>query len=373
MHDLYVTTDMVQKELSDFYFKYNRKIDFIEAVKRLFKQGKTLTSRPSLPPTQISTQLTDQIFIDLLQQMPIHIQTMIGKKASKNIKELDILPDDRDVFIYKHLNYIDDIVHSHDYFELYYLYKGSCSLKFEKEQRTMHTGELCIIAPMSTHEVNVDDSTSVLVTISIRKSTLDTAFFSLISQKDLLSCFFRTLLYSQSSANYLLFYTNNTDDIKHIIKNLFIENHSNDLYSNNGCVSWINLLFSYLLRNYSKTMHFYKYNNLNNDFSLVLQYIQHNYKTLKLKDLTDIFHYNESHLSTLIKKNTGSSFTDLITNFKISDSISYLKNTDMSIEEIAAHVGYNSADHFSRIFKKHHIYSPQQYRKNLNNTTAVKI
>jgi len=362
MQDLYITTEMIQTEISDFYSKFGSKINFIEGVKRIYDKGTYLLSRPSLPDIPISTILSDAPFLELLNSMPISIQPMIGKKANRSINESDILPNDRDVFVYKHLNYIDDITHSHDYFEICYVYKGTCRLKFEKENLSLQEGELCIIAPMSIHEVNVDDFTSVLVTISIRKSTLDTAFFSLISQKDLLSCFFRTLLYEQSNANYLLFYTDNTADMKLIIKNLFVENHADDSYANNGCSSWITILFSYLLRNYSKTMYFYDY-NLTSDFSLVLQYIQHNYKHLKLKDLAKFFHFNESHLSTLITKNTGSSFTDLITNFKLSDSIHYLQNTDLSIEEIAERVGYHSADHFSRIFKKKHKYSPQQYRK----------
>lgn len=365
MRDLYVTTEMVQFEVSDFYFHFGTKINFIEAVKRLYDKGLYFESRPPLPSIPVSALLSEESFIELMNKMPISIQPMINQRVNGYIEEPDILPDNQDVFVYRHLNFIDDITHSHDYFEICYIYKGFCSLKFEKEMITLREGELCIIAPTSVHEVKLDDSTSVVITISIRKSTLDTAFFSLISQRDLLSCFFRTLLHEKSSANYLLFYTNNTDDIKLILKNLFVENHADDLYANNGCISWINILFSYLLRNYSKTMSFYDY-NLTSDFSLVLQYIQHNYKNLKLKDLAAFFHFNEAHLSTLITKNTGSNFTDLITNFKISDSIHYLKNTDMSVEEIAFCVGYHSADHFSRIFKKKHQHSPQQYRKLLS-------
>ena len=44
----------------------------------------------------------------------------------------------------------------------------------------------------------------------------------------------------------------------------------------------MNLLFSTLLRNYSETLQFYNY-QMGSDFSLVLQYIQHNYQTLSCR------------------------------------------------------------------------------------------
>ena len=99
------------------------------------------------------------------------------------------------------------------------------------------------------------------------------------------------------------------------------------------------------------------------DFSLVLQYIQHNYKTLTLSSLADFFHYSEPHLSTLIKQNTGSNFTDLIKNLRLRDAKNLLINTNMKINEIAEQIGYNSADHFSRVFRQTYKMSPADYRK----------
>lgn len=362
MQDAYTTAGAVQSVISDFYFRHGNKLDFIEAVQEIYQQGTYLKAKPTLPLFNYWSTLTDGEFVTLLDRLPIDIKPMLGKKSRERIQEVDILPDGSDVFVYKHFCYINDIVHSHDYFEVCYVFKGSCRLQFEKETHSFKTGELCIIAPMSVHEIIVDDESSVLINVSIRKSTFDSAFFNLISRKDLLSIFFRTLLYEQPSANYLSFITDNSEDIRFIIKNLFMEGYRDDLYANNCCISWVNILFSNILRNYSQSIRFYNY-KVAPDFSLVLKYIQQNYRRLKLKDLACSFHYNESHLSTLIKKNTGLSFTELITNFKISESVDYLLNTDMSIEKIAEIVGYNSSDHFSRTFKQHYRCSPQQYRK----------
>lgn len=134
------------------------------------------------------------------------------------------------------------------------------------------------------------------------------------------------------------------------------------MYSNACCISYVNLMFSALLRSYSQTIQFYNY-EMGADFSLVLQYIQHNYQTLTLSSLADLFHYSEPHLCTLIKQNTGLTFTELIKRLRLSDAIDYLLNTSLKVGEIAERIGYNSADHFSRVFRSAYKMSPQEYRK----------
>jgi AraC-like DNA-binding protein/mannose-6-phosphate isomerase-like protein (cupin superfamily) len=362
MIDMYVTSGMVQSSLTKSHLNHAKKKGFKEVVTELYEKENYVTTKPNFPKEISLNNLTDDKFLDLLYELPIYITNIISIISNTEVGEADILPKDSDIFVFKHFNYIDNHIHSHNYFEICYIFKGSCQLQFEKEQRTLVEGDLCIIAPISLHDIIVDDENSIVITISIRKSTFDSAFFTLLSQKDLLSYFFRTILYNKASSNYLLFHTNNSDDIKMIIKNLIMENYKGDIYYNNCSISWANILFSNILRNYSETIQFYNY-GLDNDFSLILQYIQQNYRDLSLKTLAEHFHYSEAHLSTLIKKNVGLNFVALITKLKISDAKDYLLNTNLSIEKIAEYVGYNNVDHFSRTFKKYYNKSPQQYRK----------
>ena len=186
-------------------------------------------------------------------------------------------------------------------------------------------------------------------------------FFSLLSGSDLLSCFFRTTLQDPTHSNYLLFFVQHTEELSQILNNAVIESFRNDEFSNSCCISWMNLLFSNLLRNYSQTIQFYNY-QAGTDFSLILQYIQHNYQHVTLSSLAGFFHYNESYLCTLIRQNTGYSFTTLLRRLRMSKAADYLIRTDLKVREIADLVGYNSADRFSRVFKQTYDMSPQEYR-----------
>lgn len=106
-------------------------------------------------------------------------------------------------------------------------------------------------------------------------------------------------------------------------------------------------------------------NNCNTDFTSILQCIEQNYKNISLKSLANHFHYSEAYLSTLIKKNTGFNFIVLIKKLKMASAKNYLLNTNLTIVKISEYVGYNSADHFSRTFKKYYSISPQQYRDSI--------
>ena len=362
----YISYGYLQNYLRDYYLGHKKKLILVKAIQNVIHSEKTSYYSPQVPFSRLWSYLSDEEFIDLISKLRLLLieppEILKVTEVPHELPETIFFKSTSDVFVFNQFRFINDIPHTHNYFEILYVFKGICQLKFENELFTLFEGDLCIVAPNSLHSVIHDDDFSTIISIAIRKSTFDSAFFPLLTQKDLLSNFFRTILYNETSSNYLLFSTNNAEDVKLIIKNLFMENYKEDNYSNNGCISWVNLLFSLILRNYSEEVKFYKY-DFSTDFHLILQYIKQNYRFLSLSSLANFFNYSETHLSIIIRKNTGLSFIKLITSLKMSDAIDYLKNTNMSIEKISEIVGYNSSDHFSRTFKKYYNKSPQQYRK----------
>ena len=361
----YITYGEFQQHMKDYFFRTGSRMQFPEMADYLYRKG-LLSETPPDPmlTSEMFGDMDDDAFNKIIDQLPLELNPQIA--ITPKVKERDIFPNSGDVFIIRHPRYTRPAPHIHNYFEINYVASGSCTFVFEKSKRTMQEGELCIIAPSSEHDLVIDDDSTVFC-IMLRKSTFDTTFFSLLSRKDLLSYFFRTILQDDSHANYLLFFSENNKWLKQIIHNAMGESYKNDSYSNACCISWINLLFSNLLRNYSKTLQFYDY-QMGADFSLVLQYIQHNYQTLTLASLAELFHYSEPHLCTLIKQNTGHNFTGLIKRLRLAEAIDYLTNTNLKIGEIAEKVGYNSADHFSRVFRSTYKMSPQEYRKQNSHT-----
>ena len=97
----------------------------------------------------------------------------------------------------------------------------------------------------------------------------------------------------------------------------------------------------------------------------ITESLDHNYKkeTLRMSDLIERFHVSGSFLSHEFRKETGLSPKQYIVLRRIGEAQSLLENTNQSIGEIEAELGFSSGVHFSATFKKYVGMSPREYRK----------
>ena len=83
----------------------------------------------------------------------------------------------------------------------------------------------------------------------------------------------------------------------------------------------------------------------------VLKYIESNYLTCSLTSAAGHFRLNPNYLTTLLKKETGLSFKELVQKQRFYAITDQLKSTSLSVEEIARQNGYESTTHFYRKFR----------------------
>ena len=362
----YVTNEQIENYAHDFYIDTGKKLTFRTITSKLFKEGYERYDIPSLPYEISWDSLTDTQFFSLLKTLPIqNLFANYHSSCDDYIPASPIIPLGLDVYAIYYIQNIKDRRHAHDFFEINYVFSGKCHMLFENETLTLSPGELCIISPGSMHDVYTSDD-SIAVSIMIRRDTFENTFFRLLSQKNLLADFFRTILYSETEkANYLFFTTNNSPIVHDSIKTIFMDCYVLDSYSNTCAISRIHIFFSVLLRHFSHTIQIYNKSSTvanQTNFLLILQYIQNHYQTVSLDTLCDKFHYNKSYLSRLIRKNTGRSFIDIVTDLKLSQAIDLLTNTTLSIADISELVGYHNVDHFSKHCKKKYSCPPSIYR-----------
>ncbi|MGI6622088.1 MAG: response regulator transcription factor [Acetivibrionales bacterium] len=115
-----------------------------------------------------------------------------------------------------------------------------------------------------------------------------------------------------------------------------------------------------------KQTHLFSLKSYSNDVEKVLQYLNQNYASnIKLSDIANHVHMNESYLSTIIKKQTGYGFTDILSQIRVNHAKSMIENSSLSVNDIAERVGFSSWSYFSRVFKKSTGLSPAEYRKKI--------
>ena len=83
---------------------------------------------------------------------------------------------------------------------------------------------------------------------------------------------------------------------------------------------------------------------------------------LSLKKIGLVMHYNESYLSRLFKKQTGTNFKNFVTEIKLEKAVHLLSETDILVKDIAKNLGFESTSHFQYFFKKNLGMTPQEYR-----------
>ncbi|GMK41710.1 hypothetical protein PCCS19_47670 [Paenibacillus sp. CCS19] len=94
-------------------------------------------------------------------------------------------------------------------------------------------------------------------------------------------------------------------------------------------------------------------------------YIDRNYaqKGLTLHEVAQNNHVSPNYLSYLFKKTNGMNLWEYVMKLRMEESRRLLLETDMRRYEIAERVGYESPEHFSKIFKKYYGISPSELKK----------
>ncbi len=94
----------------------------------------------------------------------------------------------------------------------------------------------------------------------------------------------------------------------------------------------------------------------------MINFMQANYQSVTLDDMAEQFHLSKPYLSKYIHEKSGKTFIEQLTNIRMKKARTLLKNGNMTVENIAAAVGYPNVEHFNRTFKKLYNMTAVEYR-----------
>ena len=102
-----------------------------------------------------------------------------------------------------------------------------------------------------------------------------------------------------------------------------------------------------------------------NSLDMVKNYVDTHYmEELTLSALADRFFMSYSYLSKSFHKTFHMPFQEYLRMVRMEHALEFLKNPNLSIQQIAANVGYENAFNFSRAFKSQYGVSPNHFRNN---------
>ncbi len=97
-----------------------------------------------------------------------------------------------------------------------------------------------------------------------------------------------------------------------------------------------------------------------------IAYIEENYdQDITLSSAAASVNVNASYLSSLIKKETGYTFSQYLNRIRLSKSLPLLADTHLSITTISMMCGFSNQSYYIKNFKEHYHKTPGQYRREI--------
>lgn len=94
-----------------------------------------------------------------------------------------------------------------------------------------------------------------------------------------------------------------------------------------------------------------------------LKYIEANYnQKLTLCEVAEKTYVSQWHLSKLLNRHTGQSFSDILNHCRIEHAKKLLEDPSLRVGDISNAVGFLDLAHFSRVFKKQEGMSANEWR-----------
>lgn len=123
-------------------------------------------------------------------------------------------------------------------------------------------------------------------------------------------------------------------------------------------------LLKYMVKKYCRLVNKHSQKNYSLLIQKVITQIESDIASdLSLNNLARIFEVNPSYLSTLFKKETGSTLTDYVNKQRIERAKELLISTNIQIQNIAQRCGMLDVNYFTKTFKKYTDLTPKKYRE----------
>ena len=327
--------------------------------------------------------MLEKKFYDLLKQKTVEdMDGYVGRNpdydAEKSVLlEKDVFEEGMDVYLNLHLpEFPMPHYHGHDFFELNYVFQGSGMQQISgrtgpesgsgKMVTQLREGQLCILSPRVFHRIEAQEG-SVVLNLSMRKELFNSSFLGMVGQQGCLGRFFLNYFLSKrDSGDYLLFQLADPARAEFLLSAICDDYLCQKPFYALNIRCLITLLFSEIIRGNALVSGGESAQEDEEAAGLmqdVLQYLSENFASVTLKSAAEHFHYHPNYLSSLISRQTGQSFSEIITEIKTARMRYYLEQTDIAVDDIAELLGYSSVSSFYQAAKKVLGETPVQYRK----------
>lgn len=245
-----------------------------------------------------------------------------------------------DICLVRDVRVSHESLHSHDYYEIVYIYDGGGVQVINGTAYTVNPGSILLLQKTDAH-----------------------SFYALKEMAQINCCF--------KDKQHLNYFPNQkmnapvialnevsrieVEQVLYLLEMELKNKYAQYSYIANACIDWILLILQRNIKNqiYSDPL-----------WGKLLSYISENYATVTLLEAVHIVGVSTGYFCRIFKQAFGMTFHNYVDNIRVQRAKNLLKFTDYSISVIGERVGYvNNPSSFYSDFKKITTKTPKEYRE----------
>ncbi len=274
-----------------------------------------------------------------------------------------------EVSVIVNARYCPAFLHELEFIKIIYVFRGRCSFFFDGQRVEMTAGNVCIVAPGVEQAVFSCQDEDIVLNLLMRRSTFADAFAELleVGGGSAVTDFFWRMLMGKPGGDVLLLGGGPQPLIEEGVMELYEEVELLPVKSGLITRSMMLAIIAYIMRwDDQRVVPLGRKSRKGQEgypLARYVRYMKQNLDTVTLSDLASAFYMSEGYLSRYFKRETGETFSHLLTNMKMKRAAKLLASTECSMAKIIELVGYTDQSIFYRNFKAAYGMTPVVYRR----------
>ncbi|HIT63560.1 MAG TPA: helix-turn-helix domain-containing protein [Candidatus Ventrimonas merdavium] len=273
-----------------------------------------------------------------------------------------------------HSRFVEFPEHGHNYVEMMYVCQGQITHVIDGKELVMEQGDLLLLNQHVRHRIRKAGYEDIGINFIAQPEFFEIPF-QMLQKRSVIADFLISILRqeSQGAGSYLLFRLNGEQSIDNLMENMvrsLLQRTPNEDSINQYSMG---LVFLYLLNHLDSLTQSSTYDYHEVVLQAILHYIDVRYKTASLTEISGELHQSLSVLSRMIRERTGFTFQELLLRKRLQKAVMLLLESDLTVDEIGAAVGYDNMSYFHRKFKERYGQTPARYRREHREESTVRI
>lgn len=295
----------------------------------------------------------------LLHSEPLDM-SRYNRRGEAMVDPGKMLPGGEEFGIRTHTRFTDFPRHGHNYVEMIYQVQGKTEHLINGVQPLLlQQGQLLFLGRGTEHEIKAAEARDVAVNFFLIPSFFDNAAISIGGNSALAMFLTGNLNNTKLQSGYLVFDIQDAGIIENLLENLIIGQM--DGVSESIQRLTLELLLQHLSSMSEKVV---VHSQLDYEQAVVFGILSRieSKMRINLSQEAKQLQMDVTALSRLIKKYTGCSFMELLHTARFNRAIAMLRDTEISVTDIATAIGYENTAFFYRRFEERYGCTPIVYR-----------